>query len=63
MCDGTGRVGGEHKLSPVLKEAHVKEAVRLRSEGCTLRQIAAYLGYKHPQSVQHLLDQHKQQTS
>lgn len=59
MCDGTGKVGGERVLSPVLREAHVKEATRLRADGCTLRQIAAYLGYAHPQSVQHLLDTEK----
>lgn len=63
MCGGTGKVGGERSLSPVLREAHVKEAIRLRADGCSLRQIAAYLGYKHPQSVQHLLDSAKKTTT
>ena len=57
MCDGTGVVGGQRKLSPVLKEAHIKEAKRMRKEGYTLRQIAAFLGHKHPQTVQNLLSE------
>lgn len=56
MCGGTGKVGHKRNLSPLLREAHFKEAMRLRADGCTLRQIAAYLGYSHPQSVQHLLN-------
>jgi hypothetical protein len=55
LCDGTGVVGGTKKLSPILREAHVKEAKRMRKEGYTLRQIAAALGHEHPQTIQNLL--------
>lgn len=59
MCGGSGTIGHKRNLSPILKEAHFKEATRLRRDGCTLRQIAAYLGYTHPQTVKNLLNAKK----
>jgi len=61
MCGGTGQIGVHPRLTPILKEAHIKEAARLRKEGYTLRQIAVFLGHEHPQTVQNLLNQSKQQ--
>lgn len=38
------------------REIQVKIAHQLRSEGYTIRQIAAALGYKHPGSITNLLN-------
>lgn len=57
-CNGCGFI------KPVKPKNRIKDeggkmstsAKRLSKKGYTLREIADMLGYKHPQSIQHLLD-------
>jgi len=57
-CKGVG------KIKPPKPNQYIKDidgkmskgAKKLRARGYTLREIASILRYKHPQSVQHLLN-------
>lgn len=56
LCDGTGEVERIPEVEKVKQRRLEKElAIKLKTEGFTIRKIASVLGYKHPGSISNLL--------
>lgn len=55
ICDGTGNIKAPKNSTEARKRRQSEVANKLRSEGYTIREIMALLGYKSTTSVQLLL--------
>jgi AraC-like DNA-binding protein len=56
VCNGVGKIEKAGKTVEARKRRRKDIAQKLRSEGYTIREIAALMGYKSPSTVDHILN-------